>query len=85
VIISFQPPAMCRVTNHQTRLPRATSSLEMVLPGNGAAIKSFYLRGEKLFHGSLFNSPSSIVFQGCGMIGDTVMSIFGFSSTKEEF
>jgi len=26
VTISFQPPAMCRVANHQTRLPRATSS-----------------------------------------------------------
>ena len=24
-IIQFQPPAMCRVTNHQTRLPRATT------------------------------------------------------------
>jgi len=27
MIISFQPPAMCRVATHQTRLPRATSSL----------------------------------------------------------
>jgi len=25
----FQPPAMCRVTNQQTRLPRATSSLAL--------------------------------------------------------
>jgi len=29
VIIKFQPPAMCRVTNHQTRLLRATSSLAL--------------------------------------------------------
>ena len=27
MIIQFQPPAICRVANHQTRLPRATSSL----------------------------------------------------------
>ena len=26
MLISFQPPAMCRVANQQTRLPRATSS-----------------------------------------------------------
>jgi len=24
VTIQFQPPAMCRLANHQTRLPRAT-------------------------------------------------------------
>jgi len=29
VTISFQSPAMCRVTNHQPRLPRATSSLAL--------------------------------------------------------
>ena len=29
VLISFQPPAMCRVTNQQTRLSRATSSLDV--------------------------------------------------------
>jgi len=29
MLIQFQPPAMCRVTNHQTRLPRATSSLAL--------------------------------------------------------
>ena len=29
MIIEFQPPAMCRVTNQQTRLPRATSSLAL--------------------------------------------------------
>ena len=28
-IIRFQPPAMCRVANQQTRLPRATSSLAL--------------------------------------------------------
>jgi len=31
MIISFQPPAMCRVANQQTRLPRATSSLDLYL------------------------------------------------------
>ena len=30
MIIEFQPPfAMCRVANHQPRLPRATSSLAL--------------------------------------------------------
>jgi len=29
VIIELQPPAMCRVANHQTRLPRATSCLDV--------------------------------------------------------
>ena len=29
MITEFQPPAMCRVANHQTRLPRATSSLAL--------------------------------------------------------
>ena len=28
-IIQFHPPAMCEVANHQTRLPRATSSLAL--------------------------------------------------------
>jgi len=29
MLMQFQPPAMCRVTNQQTRLPRATSSLAL--------------------------------------------------------
>ena len=29
MLIQYQPPAMCRVTNQQTRLPRATSSLAL--------------------------------------------------------
>ena len=36
VIISFQPPAMCRVANQQTRLPRATSSLALNASRDGA-------------------------------------------------
>ena len=31
MLIEFQPPAMCRVANQQTRLPRATSSLALDL------------------------------------------------------
>ena len=34
---SFNPPAMCRVTNHQTRLPRATSSLALNASRDGAS------------------------------------------------
>ena len=29
MLIQFQSPAMCRVANQQTRLPRATSSLAL--------------------------------------------------------
>ena len=35
VLIQFQPPAVCRVTNQQPRLPRATSSLAWMPPGMG--------------------------------------------------
>ena len=34
------PPAICGVTNHQTRLPRATSSLALNAPGDGALTAS---------------------------------------------
>jgi len=37
MIIEFQPPAMCRVANQQTRLPRATSSLAFSASRNGAS------------------------------------------------
>lgn len=38
LIIKFQPPpAMCRVTNHLTRLPRATSSLTLNASRNEAS------------------------------------------------
>jgi len=40
VIIWFQPPAMCRVANHQTRLPRATSSLALSASRDGASTAS---------------------------------------------
>ena len=38
--IQFQPPAMCRVANHQTRLPRATSSLALNACRDGASTAS---------------------------------------------
>ena len=40
MIIWFQPPAMCRVTNHQTRLLRATSSLAWNASRDGASTAS---------------------------------------------
>ena len=40
MIIQFQPPPMCRVTNHQTRLPRATSSLALNASRDGASTTS---------------------------------------------
>ena len=39
-IIEFQPPAMCRVANHQPRLPRATSSLALNACRDGASTAS---------------------------------------------
>jgi len=39
-IIWLQPPAMCRVTNQQTRLPRATSSLALNASRDGASTAS---------------------------------------------
>ena len=38
MIIWFQPPAMCRVTNQQPRLPRATSSLALNASRDGASM-----------------------------------------------
>jgi len=40
MIIEFQPPAMCRVANQQTRLPRATSSLALNASRDGASAAS---------------------------------------------
>ena len=36
-LMQFQPPAMCRVANQQTRLPRATSSLALNACRDGAS------------------------------------------------
>ena len=40
MIIQFQPPAMCRVVNQQTMLPRATSSLALNASRDGASTTS---------------------------------------------
>ena len=40
MINQFQPPAMYRVTNQQTRLPRATSSLALNACRDGASTAS---------------------------------------------
>ena len=40
MVIKLQPPAMCRVTNHQTRLPRATCSLALSASRDGASTVS---------------------------------------------
>ena len=54
----FNPPAMCRVVNHQTRLPRATSSLALNASWDGASTASL---------GSLFSAspPSSCSLKKC--------------------
>jgi len=55
MLTQFQPPAMCRVANHQPRLPRATSSLALNASRDGASTASLGNRfsahhplGEKL-------------------------------------
>jgi len=40
MLIEFQPPAMCRVTNQQTSLPSATSSLALNASRDGASTAS---------------------------------------------
>ena len=40
VLIQFQPPAVCRVSNQQPRLPRATSSLALNGSRDGASTAS---------------------------------------------
>ena len=47
IIIEFQPPAMCRVVNHRTRLPRATSSLALNASRDGASTASNTLPPEQ--------------------------------------
>ena len=37
MLIQFQPPAVCRITNQQPRLPRATSSLALNACRDGAS------------------------------------------------
>ena len=44
--ITFQPPAVCKVANQQTRLPRATSSLALNASRDGASTASL----DNLFH-----------------------------------
>jgi len=40
MLIEFHPPAMCRVANQQTRLPRATSSLAFNASRDGVSTAS---------------------------------------------
>jgi len=49
VIISFQPPAMCRVAHQETRLPRATSSLALNACRDGASTTSYIIRRVMLY------------------------------------
>jgi len=51
MIIEFQPPAMCKVANQQTRLPRATSSLALNASRDGASTTSL---------GSLFQCVTTL-------------------------
>jgi len=73
--IQFQPPAMCRVANHQTGLPRATSSLALDACRDGAStaslgnlfqcvtalwVKNFLLKGVHLFFFARFFSSVAL-------------------------
>jgi len=44
MLITFQPAAMCRVVNQQTRLPRATSSLALDACRDGVSDPIVYLQ-----------------------------------------
>jgi len=63
MIIGFQPPAMCRVANQQTRLPRATSSLALNASRDGASTASL---GNLDPYGSL---PSQIILRLINILG----------------
>ena len=81
MLISFQPPAVCRITNQQTRLPRATSSLAPNASRDGAA-KKFLLqkRGQVLEWaaqgggGATAQRSVQEMFrcctEGCGVVGN---------------
>jgi len=56
VLLQFQPPAMCRVTNQQTRLPRATSSLALNACRDGASTAS---------SGNLNKTVGEVFITGC--------------------
>jgi len=65
MLIYFQPPAMSRVANHQTRRPRATSSLALNASRDGACSASL----GNLFHGTALVP----VGMGCGGGGEDGM------------
>ena len=46
MLIEFQPPAVCRVANHQIRLPRATSSLALNASRDEIIINRDYHKGD---------------------------------------
>jgi len=54
MFISFQPPAVCRVANQQTRLPRATSSLALNASRDGVPTTSV---------GNLFHCLIAVFFR----------------------
>jgi len=61
MLIQFQPPAMCRGTNQQPWLPRATSSLALNACREGASTASL---------GNLFSaSPPSVLLSDCSRTG----------------
>ena len=68
MLIEFQPSAMCRVANQQTRLPRATSSLALNACRDGASTASL---------GNLFSAspPSEFGFRGLCFGGEASSSL----------
>jgi len=56
--LSSNPPAMCRVTNHLTRLPRATSSLALNASRDGAFYHSIF------YHSSLCKAEKATILVG---------------------
>ena len=76
MLIQFQPPAMCRVANHHTRLPRATSSLVLNAFGDGASTASL---------GSLLRWPRLSAAGVCGAQGtDLCPCLQGLTGTASK-
>jgi len=70
---SFNPPAMCRVTNHQTRLPRATSSLALNASRDGASTASL---------GNLFQCVPTICEMYCWVLLSSWDAFSGITERK---
>ena len=69
MLIQFQPPAMCRVTNQQTRLPRATSSLALNASRDGWGIHTLLGQPVPVHHQEHHSQDAASAIRNLGYIG----------------